>query len=178
MDQISEECQKIICSHGTKEWLSLLESQQPQESPVTLMRTTQVSTVTEEITNLLHQKLCTYRIFQYFPLNSRHVEYLLGQQQLMYVIVVYPFQRAYTVMVYCQKYFRRICVWSRARFNEAQKFNKLGTVCVMGMTDVFSAELLKLLKIVKMMTFALDVPYLAIKMDEKALCSITNSLTV
>jgi len=48
----------------------------------------------------------------------------------------------------------------------------------MGMTDVFSAELLKLLKIVKMMTFALDVPYLAIKMDEKALCSITNSLTV
>lgn len=66
------------------------------ESAVTLMRATPVSTVTEEIANLLHQKLYMYRISQYLLLNSRNVEDLLGQRQLKYIIIVYSLQRTYT----------------------------------------------------------------------------------
>ena len=41
-----------------------------------------------------------------------------------------------------------------------------------------AVNIMLLLKAVKIKTFTLDVPYQAIKMDYKALCSITNSFTV
>lgn len=52
------------------------------------MRATQISTVTEEITNLVLQKLGIYRVVQSLVLTSRDAEYLLGQWKLMNVITV------------------------------------------------------------------------------------------